>query len=118
MRKAKREIIFVTADLLGYLGLPCSTTKELYSSPLIHCDLLDCITAGEKRATKSLRYRIKDAVDAEESLSVEIGLKMAIGAWGSIKVRGDRTLRYGYMHMTPLKERDGQCLAYVCIFSP
>lgn len=79
------SVIFITKELLTYLGLPASSMKELYSSPLIHADLLDCISAGDKQSTKSLRNKIKKAINAEESISEVVSLKLSAG-WGLFPV--------------------------------
>jgi len=79
------QVIFVTRDLLTYLGLPATSAKELYGSPLIHADLVDCISAGGKAATKALRDRIKKAIKDEESTSEVVSLKLP-GGWGLLPV--------------------------------
>lgn len=73
------QVIFVTRDLLTYLGLPAASGEELYASPLIHADLLGCINAGDKAATKALRDRIKKALKNEESTSEVVSLKLPGG---------------------------------------
>lgn len=78
-------VIFVTRDLLTYLGLPAAPGKDLYASPLIHADLLDCVSAGDKAATKALRDRIKSAIKNEESTSEVVSLKLS-GGWGLLPV--------------------------------
>ncbi|KAF9513070.1 hypothetical protein BS47DRAFT_1485914 [Hydnum rufescens UP504] len=137
-KKQKREVIFVTKDLLVFLGLPHSSYRDLYSSPLVHSDLIDSLTAGDKALTKIMRTKIKNAIKADESISVEVGLKVS-ATWGIFPVRTiaffvpcccllifttpiiifqgrNESLRTGILHMTPLKEQNGHCVAYVCVF--
>jgi hypothetical protein len=79
------SVIFVTQDLLTYLGLPATLGKDLYALPLVHADLLDCVSAGDRAATKALRNRIKRAIKNEESTSEVVSLKLSEG-WGLLPV--------------------------------
>jgi len=80
------QVIFVTRDLVTHLGLPTASAKERYASPLVHADLLHCISAGDKAATKALRDRIKRVIKNEESTSEVVTLKIP-GGWGRLPVR-------------------------------
>jgi len=79
------QVIFATRDLVTYLGLPAASAKELYASPLVHADLLHCISAGDKAATKALRDRIKRVIKNEESTSQVVTLRVP-GGWGLLPV--------------------------------
>ncbi|TDL16881.1 hypothetical protein BD410DRAFT_590344 [Rickenella mellea] len=115
-KQVKREITFVTPQMLAYLGLPCTTSAELYSSPIIGSDVTSCLTGGEKAETKRLRTGVKEAIRKGQSLSVTCGIKFL----GRNKYFGRSDymkLKVGMMHLTPLKDRDGVTVAFVAIFS-
>lgn len=58
-----------------FLGLPCGTRADLYNSPLIHCDIASCLTVGEKSETKQMHKEFKNAIKANESISIMCGVR-------------------------------------------
>lgn len=58
-----------------YLGLPCATATDLYSSPLVHCDVVTFLTVGDKAETKQMHKEFKGAIKANESISIMCGFK-------------------------------------------
>ncbi|PWN54058.1 hypothetical protein IE53DRAFT_383399 [Violaceomyces palustris] len=121
-KKAKREIIFVTRELLQFFGLPSSTPKDLYNSPLIHADLVSLLCGSDNNETKGIRNSVKSAVKAGHEFSVMAGIRSVRrngffsggGGGGSNDLELNRWIT---MHMTPLKDRDNGSYAFVAIFS-
>ncbi|KAJ7278226.1 hypothetical protein C8J57DRAFT_1126124 [Mycena rebaudengoi] len=75
-KQKKREITFVTPQMLTYLGLPTRTQKELLGSPLIRNDIAALLTAGEdKNETRRLRAEVKEAIRRGVPCSVQCGCK-------------------------------------------
>ncbi|KAJ7030244.1 hypothetical protein C8F04DRAFT_734949 [Mycena alexandri] len=111
----KREITFVSPQMLTYLGLPTRTSRELHASPLIRNDIASLLTAGEDRnETRRLREELKDAIRRGSSCSLYCGVK--IPAKGLL-TRSDSTRhKFGMMHMTPIKDGDNVAVAFVAIF--
>ena len=60
--------------LVEFLGLPCGTQADLYNSPLIHCDIVTCLSVGDKSETKQMHREFKNAIKANESISIMCGI--------------------------------------------
>ncbi|KZP12099.1 hypothetical protein FIBSPDRAFT_836588 [Athelia psychrophila] len=114
-KKDKREIMFVTPQMLRFLGLPCGTRADLYNSPLIHCDIVSCLTVGEKSETKQMHKEFKNAIKANESISIMCGVRYS--GKTTLFGRKDHTDdKFGVMHVTPLLNKDNVNVAFVAIF--
>ncbi|KAJ7112818.1 hypothetical protein C8R43DRAFT_133480 [Mycena crocata] len=111
----KREITFVSPQMLAYLGLPTRTQRELYSSPLIRSDVASLLTAGEDRTeTRRLRDDFKDAIRRGVPSSLYCAIKVPTKG---LLLRSDSSRhRFGMMHMTPIKDGDNVAVAFVAIF--
>ncbi|KAJ7727615.1 hypothetical protein B0H16DRAFT_1331502 [Mycena metata] len=98
----KREITFVSPQMLTYLGLPTRTSRELHASPLIRNDIASLLTAGEDRnETRRLREELKDAIRRGSPCSLYCGVKIPTKG---LLTRSDSTRhKFGMMHMTPIK---------------
>jgi hypothetical protein len=68
------EILFVTSPFLRFCGLPGTSMRDVYASPLLHRDLLTLL-GGEKGEKKEARAKVKKAVKASESLSIPCCLR-------------------------------------------
>lgn len=103
-KRQKREIIFVTRELLQFFGLPYASPKDLFSSPLIHSDLLSILSGGDRTATKALRATGREAVSAGQGFSITAGVR-AIGKSRLFGVGQDNSysLTKATVHLTPLK---------------
>ncbi|KAJ7471103.1 hypothetical protein FB451DRAFT_1135399 [Mycena latifolia] len=111
----KREITFVSPQMLIYLGLPTRTQRELHASPLIRHDIATLLTAGEdKNETRRLRDELKDAIRRGMPCSLYCGVKIP---GKNILTRSDNARhKFGMMHMTPIKDADNVAVAFVAIF--
>lgn len=73
-----RSILFVTSAFLRFCGLPGATAQEVYSSPLVHMDILDLVTADTKAAMRDLRTIFNSAIRDGRSLSVSCGIRVRV----------------------------------------
>jgi len=112
-KKERREITFVTKQLLAFLGLPRMTKRDLYCSALIHADLLAILTGHDKAQTRTIRKEVKRAIMRDEALSIPCGFKFL----GKGKIKGTAKHKFGVLHMTPLKDLDNNVVAFVGIFA-
>ncbi|KAJ7909065.1 hypothetical protein B0H13DRAFT_646451 [Mycena leptocephala] len=111
----KREITFVSPQMLAYLGLPTRTQRELYASPLIRNDIASLVTAGEDRTeTRRLREELKDNIRRGTPCSLYCAIK--IPAKGLLTRSDSGRHKFGMMHMTPIKDGDNVAVAFVAIF--
>ncbi|KAJ7183688.1 hypothetical protein C8R46DRAFT_1344440 [Mycena filopes] len=116
----KREITFVSPQMLVYLGLPTRSPRELHASPLIRADVAALLTAGpgedSRTETRRLRADLKDAVQRGLPCSLYCGVKIPGTAKGLL-TRSDSTRhKFGMMHVTPIKDGDNVAVAFVAIF--
>ncbi|KAJ7623906.1 hypothetical protein DFH06DRAFT_1008721 [Mycena polygramma] len=104
----KREITFVSPQMLAFLGLPTRTQRELYASPLIRNDIASLVTAGDDRnETRRLRDELKDNIRRGTPCSLCCAIKIPVKG---LLTRSDSARhKFGMMHMTPIK---------VCSFHP
>ncbi|KAF7298734.1 hypothetical protein MIND_00820900 [Mycena indigotica] len=110
----KREITFVSPQMLAFLGLPTRNQREELASPLIRSDMATLITGGEDRnETRKLREELKDAVRRGVPCSMSCGVTIP---GKSILARNENRARFGMMHMTPIKDGDNVAVAFVVIF--
>ncbi|KAL7415026.1 hypothetical protein BDY24DRAFT_360264 [Mrakia frigida] len=122
LRPKNQEIVFVTHHLLHYLGLPTLSSKAVFSSSLIHMDLVELIDCGEKDATKRVRAFIKLAIRKGSPLTVTCGVKILPGSkWSLTGGRGvsagEVGLKRTQLRLTPCVDRDGSVSAYIALFS-
>ncbi|KAJ6543557.1 hypothetical protein DFH09DRAFT_1282396 [Mycena vulgaris] len=111
----KREITFVSPQMLTYLGLPTRTQRELVASSLIRNDITTLLTAGEDRnETRRLRDELKDAIRRGNPCSLYCGVK--IPGKGILTRNDNSRHKFGMMHMTPIKDGDNVPVAFVAIF--
>ncbi|KAJ7642209.1 hypothetical protein FB45DRAFT_902032 [Roridomyces roridus] len=112
----KREITFVSPQMLTFLGLPTRTQRELVGSALIRSDVASLLTAGEDRnETRRLREGMKDAVRRGVPCSLYCGVK--VPGKGILTRNNDSSKnKFGMMHLTPLKDGDNAVAAFVAIF--
>ncbi|TIB11509.1 hypothetical protein E3P92_02886 [Wallemia ichthyophaga] len=108
VKREKREIVFVTKELLGYLGLPTETIKQCTDSQLNHQDLIQLLTCGSEHRLESKRIKtaLKQAFKEGIPLSVTCGIKCR----SKFSLRGNSSntdIRFGVLHATPLEDRDG-----------
>lgn len=68
-RPESNEIIFVTSAFLRHCGLPGSSLRDVYASPLLHMDF-SRLLGGEAAEKREARAKFKKAVKARESLSM------------------------------------------------
>ncbi|KAJ7082691.1 hypothetical protein B0H15DRAFT_436751 [Mycena belliarum] len=111
----KREITFVSPQMLTYLGLPTRTQRDLVASTLIRNDIATLLTGGDERAeTRRVRDELKDAVRRGVPCSLHCGVKVP---GKGLLTRNDSTRhKFGMMHMTPIKDGDNVAVAFVAIF--
>ena len=127
------SVIFVSKDLLGKsdlyatppilslmqlhfvaaLGLPTSSYKDQYASPLMATDFADCLVSSgvkkdKKKATAALRARVKKAIKADELISVETSFKLGTSGLSinNLLNRNENLLYTGCIHFIPLRVRD------------
>ncbi|KAJ7053594.1 hypothetical protein C8F01DRAFT_551376 [Mycena amicta] len=118
----KREITFVSPQMLAYLGLPTRTQREQLASSLIRSDMASLITAGDgdRNETRRMREQLKDAVRRGVPCSMYCGVKIPGKGMGKglLARNDDRACRYkfGMMHLTPIKDGDNVAVAFVSIF--
>ncbi|KAJ7052066.1 hypothetical protein C8F01DRAFT_1172916 [Mycena amicta] len=116
----KREITFVSPQMLAYLGLPTRTQREQLASSLIRSDMASLITAGDgdRNETRRMREQLKDAVRRGVPCSMYCGVKIPGKGMGLLARNDDRASRYkfGMMHLTPIKDGDNVAVAFVSIF--
>ncbi|KAJ7189418.1 hypothetical protein GGX14DRAFT_609339 [Mycena pura] len=113
-RAKKREITFVSPQMLTYLGLSTRTQRELLAPPLLRSDMASLITAGDDRGeTRRKREELKDAIRRGVPWSMHCGVKIP---GRGILNRTDGRYKFGTMHMTPIKDTDNVAVAFVVIF--
>ncbi|KAJ7107050.1 hypothetical protein C8R44DRAFT_885719 [Mycena epipterygia] len=111
----KREITFVSPQMLTYLGLPTRTQREVLASALIRNDVASLLTAGEDRNdTRRLRDELKDAIRRGVPCSLYCGVK--IPGKGLLTRSDSSRHKFGMMHMTPIKDGDNVAVVFVAIF--
>ncbi|KAJ7641935.1 hypothetical protein FB45DRAFT_901391 [Roridomyces roridus] len=113
----KREITFVSPQMLTFLGLPTRTQRELVGSALIRSDVASLLTAAseDRNETRRLREEMKDAVRRGVPCSLYCGVK--VPGKGILTRNNDSSRnRFGMMHVTPLKDGDNAAAAFVAIF--
>ncbi|KAJ7620417.1 hypothetical protein FB45DRAFT_930173 [Roridomyces roridus] len=113
----KREITFVSPQMLTFLGLPTRTQRELVGSVLIRSDVASLLTAAseDRNETRRLREEMKDAVRRGVPCSLYCGVK--VPGKGILTRNNDSSRnRFGMMHVTPLKDGDNAAAAFVAIF--
>ncbi|CAK5268929.1 unnamed protein product [Mycena citricolor] len=112
----KREVIFVSPQMLSFLGLPSRSPRDVNSSPLIRADVASLITAGEDRnETRHMREDVKDAIRRGVPLSLRCAIK--VPNKGLLPRSTDISRhKFGMMHMTPIKDADNSAVAFVVIF--
>ncbi|KAF7971769.1 hypothetical protein HWV62_19947 [Athelia sp. TMB] len=91
-KKDKREIMFVTPQML-----------------------ITCLSVGDKSETKQMHKEFKNAIKANESISIMCGVSYS----GKSSIFGRRNHtedRFGVMHVTPLLNKDNVNVAFVAIF--
>ncbi|KAJ7816536.1 hypothetical protein B0H14DRAFT_2374578 [Mycena olivaceomarginata] len=100
----KREITFVSPQMLVFLGLPTRTQRELHASPLIRNDIARLVTAGEDRnETQRLREELKDNIRRGTPCSFHCAVKIP---GKNLLTRTDNARhKFGMMHITPIKVR-------------
>ncbi|KAJ7221818.1 hypothetical protein B0H12DRAFT_1151590 [Mycena haematopus] len=111
----KREITFVSPQMLAFLGLPTRTQRDLHASPLIRNDIARLITAGEDRnETQSLRRELKDNIRRGTPCSLYCAVK--IPSKGLLTRTDSSRHKFAMMHTTPIKDSDNVAVAFVAIF--
>ena len=83
------------ADEAGGLDLPHDTPSDIYRSPLIHADVLACLSSADRKDFTSLRRDLKQAIRDGASISRRIGFK----------VPQMYRLKEFTIHLSPLKVR-------------
>ncbi|TIB68168.1 hypothetical protein E3Q17_03752 [Wallemia mellicola] len=118
IKRNKREIVFLTPDLLQFLGLPTKTSFDRNYSTLHHASLTSVLSCGPKRnaETKALKELVKDAFKRGEPLSTRAGIRY-LGKAGLFQRTSATDVRHGVLHLTPMLDREGQCFAYAAVFS-
>lgn len=116
VKREKREIVFVTKELLGYLGLPTDTIRQCTDSALNHQDLIQLLTCGSEHRLESKRIKtaLKQAFKEGVPLSVTCGIKCR--SKFSLRSSSNTDIRFGVLHATPLEDRDGGVYAYSVVF--
>ncbi|KAJ7833872.1 hypothetical protein B0H14DRAFT_3462436 [Mycena olivaceomarginata] len=111
----KREITFVSPQMLVFLGLPTRTQRDLHSSPLIRNDITCLVTVGEdQNETRRLREELKDNIRRGMPCSLYCAIK--IPGKGILTQTDSAQHKFGMMHMTPIMDRDNLAVAFVVIF--
>ncbi|SCV70872.1 BQ2448_3634 [Microbotryum intermedium] len=102
-RRSTRQILFVTAEFLGFCGLPNSKPSQIFNSEFILQDILSIITApqpGQDRT--STRQTLKSAILRGQACSLRVGVKGA-----SRQGNEPAFVKYGGMlHISPLINRE------------
>ncbi|KAF8143461.1 hypothetical protein K438DRAFT_1875996 [Mycena galopus ATCC 62051] len=111
----KREITFVSPQMLLFLGLPTRTQRDLHASALVRNDIARLVTAGEDRnETQRLREELKDNIRRGTPCSLYCAVKVP---GKGLLTRTDNTRhKFAMMHMTPIKDGDNVAVAFVAIF--
>ncbi|ORY91586.1 hypothetical protein BCR35DRAFT_70972 [Leucosporidium creatinivorum] len=109
-RRKGREILFTTADLLAYCGLPSTPPMNVYRSVLVHTDILQLIAAPERGDYRMTKRALKDAITGGKSASLPVGIKTRT------RSQYEMDVKYGTLHISPLVDRDGVVEAFVAIF--
>ncbi|KAJ6489017.1 hypothetical protein C8R45DRAFT_1097350 [Mycena sanguinolenta] len=111
----KREITFVSPQMLAFLGLPTRTQRDLHASPLIRHDIARLVTAGEDRnETRAMREELKDNIHRGTPCSLYCALK--IPGKGLLTRTDSARHKFAMMHMTPIKDSDNVAVAFVAVF--
>ncbi|KAF7973089.1 hypothetical protein HWV62_16294 [Athelia sp. TMB] len=113
---AKREIIFITPQLLAFLGLPFASVEDKFNSRLLHTDLLELITGDDKAHQKALRQTAKSIVKSGKPGSLVMHFKTFNKQNVMVSLKNGKPSRAGILHLTPLKERGNKVVAYVALF--
>ncbi|KAK7017335.1 hypothetical protein R3P38DRAFT_1322325 [Favolaschia claudopus] len=112
----KREITFVSPQMLAFLGLPTRTQRDLHASSLIRNDMVRLVTAGDDRnETRRLREDLKDNVQRGTPCSLYCAVKVP-GKGLLPRTIDNSRHKFGMMHMTPIKDGDNVAVAFVAIF--
>lgn len=114
---SKREIIFITPQLLAFLGtatfisnptqsltivptgLPFATMEDKFSSRLLHTDLLDVITGDDKAHQKALRQSVKDIVKSGKPGSMVMAFKVFNKQNLTFGLKSAKLSRAGILHV-------------------
>ncbi|KAF7375645.1 hypothetical protein MSAN_00453600 [Mycena sanguinolenta] len=111
----KREITFVSPQMLAFLGLSTRTQRDLNASPLIRQDIVRLLVAGEDHnETRILREELKGNILRGTPCSLYCALKIP-GKRLLTRTDSSRN-KFAMMHMTPIKDSDNVAVAFVAIF--
>ncbi|KNE90441.1 hypothetical protein PSTG_16108 [Puccinia striiformis f. sp. tritici PST-78] len=116
-----RRVIFATKEVIQLFGLTSSNSKEIYKSKLIQTDFVDLIwsmTPLNKESVTNLRAHLKKTIKACLPISVDCQVKSVERGFFLSMTKDDEIskLRSTKIHLTPLIDKDGQGVAYVCLF--
>ncbi|WAQ91901.1 hypothetical protein PtA15_15A294 [Puccinia triticina] len=120
-QRDSRRVIFATKEVINLFGLTHSTTKEIYKSKLIQIDFLELVwplTPTIKESVANLRAHLKKIIKTGLPISVDCQVKsIERGFFSSITREEDLSkLVLTKIHLTPLMDKDGKSVAYVCLF--
>ncbi|KAK4705432.1 hypothetical protein P7C70_g760, partial [Phenoliferia sp. Uapishka_3] len=130
-RRGSREILFATDQLLSSCGLqPKSKEKEGQgSASIIQMDILKLVSGKTKAESESVRAKLTNAIknsegaslpkygDAPQLLSAHLNLK-GLSVVCGLHLPGDKATCWGFLHVSPLMDKPGDCVAFVAIFEP
>ncbi|MBW0487470.1 hypothetical protein O181_027185 [Austropuccinia psidii MF-1] len=121
-KKNSHSITFVTDGALKFLGFPCKTHSEIYSSVLLYADFLDLIEAvGSKDKKRSLKPMVKNIIASSQATSFECNLTWywefknhhsILPSSKKIYVR-----KPAVVHLTPLTNRNKEVTSYIATLS-
>ncbi|KAM0746620.1 hypothetical protein T439DRAFT_384030 [Meredithblackwellia eburnea MCA 4105] len=114
-RTEQRRIIFATEALLRFCGLPHSSPLDLFSSRILHQDVLDLLTGSRRGETSVLKKTLKVVINSGSPYSTPCGVKSLVRS--AVSGQLVEIVKQGTLHLTPLKDQEGEKEAWVAIFS-
>jgi len=118
-KRTKREITFVTQELLSYLGLPTHVWKDIHANSLVHTDVVTLLRGGDKEETKAIQAAVKESIRKGHQVSIQVAIKAPtkrrLLKSSASTLTGEDQPRYTTIHFTPLKDRENSTFAFVAI---
>ncbi|GJN89888.1 hypothetical protein Rhopal_002877-T1 [Rhodotorula paludigena] len=119
VKRQTREIIYTTSGFLRTAGLAGTTREEIDRSPLIYQDLVELLVAHNapsptSAATKDIRAKVKQAF--ADAVGAQIECAIRFKKEGSSAFSGTTPLAIGRLHLAPLLDMMGECIALTAVF--
>ncbi|KAK4700070.1 membrane-associated progesterone receptor component, partial [Phenoliferia sp. Uapishka_3] len=115
-RRGNREIMFATAELLSSCGLKPQDELAEGSSSIINMDVLKLVSGKTRAESETVRAKVTTAIKKSEVQHFDRPFHPVPTASSGSQI----TLIEcpGFLHISPLMDKPGDCVAFVAIFEP